>query len=800
MASTATEHTTQNAPTMPRGGGRHRRPVDGGSGRSEYTARGRGGRGRRGGRGEGGATSEGRGGSRRPRGVGRGGYGDSQTQASPQGNGAEQTVLRVGQTAPQISATKPDADDAASESEATLCFICADPVKYIAIPPCNHSTCHICSLRMRALYKSKFCTHCRTESEFVIFTQDAEKRFEEFKDSEIIARNDALGIKYDDQAICDDATLLLRYNCPEETCDRACLSWPDLHRHVKQEHSRVMCDLCTRHKKVFTHEHELFTAAELRRHERHGDDVPGSENQSGFKGHPDCGFCNRRFYSVDELFEHCRDKHERCHICDRRSSGNSPQYYVNYDALEAHFKESHFICPDAECLEKKFVVFENEVDLKAHRLEQHSNGLDRGARRDARRIDISHFEDAHSHQQTHDGRRRGRGGGNAIRGRQAPEETPVRTEQNMTRAEIAFYRTQQLIQSYQSTTTRTFGGQLSDQARPSPQQTARPPPQTVEAPPPRPPGGVPGNVPVTQPTNNAAFPPLSSRPQNPPRPSQPSQPAISSVDMRALRHAAVIERASNILRHDFTKMQLFRADISKFRAGAISGNDLVDMFWSLCDVSAKELGTLINEVADLYEDESKRQELLKAWNNWKAINEDYPPIAGASSQSATTSTSAGRVLKLKSSTARSSRSAAARQTSWGTAAASSVSSAAFPTPVQSNPNPNRVGKGNVSATPWVAPQATPPPPATLTQQRDSDTRSNEFPSLPPKRQIPGWTPVQSRSRWETPQAPNSNPWAAASGSGSSGQEQAENSGTDVYGNTGKKKKGKQKQLLFHVGL
>lgn len=382
---------------------------------------------------------------------------------------------------------------------------------------------------------------------------------------------------------------------------------------------------------MFTHEHELFTAAELRRHERDGDDVPGSENQSGFKGHPDCGFCNRRFYSVDELFEHCRDKHERCHICDRRSSGSNPQYYVNYDALETHFKESHFVCLETECLEKKFVVFENEVDLKAHRLEQHSSGLGRGAKRGAGRIDMSQFDDTRSHQQVHDGRRRGRGGGHATRGRRAPEEAPIRTEQNMSRAEIAFHRTQQLIQSSQSTTARTFGGQLSDPAfaaRPSSQQPARPPPQTVEAPPPRPPGGgIPGNVPITQPTNNITFPPLSPRPQNSPRLSQPSQPAINNVDTRALRHTAVIERASNMLRNDVTKMQLFRTNISKFRSGAILGNDLVDMFWSLFDVSAKELGTLINEVADLYEDEAKKQELLKAWNNWKAIvSYPSPPV------------------------------------------------------------------------------------------------------------------------------------------------------------------------------
>ena len=50
---------------------------------------------------------------------------------------------------------------------------------------------------------------------------------------------------------------------PDKDCDVACLGWPDLHRHVKSKHGKVMCDLCTRNKKVFTHEHELFTFGEL---------------------------------------------------------------------------------------------------------------------------------------------------------------------------------------------------------------------------------------------------------------------------------------------------------------------------------------------------------------------------------------------------------------------------------------------------------------------------------------------------------------------------------------------------------
>jgi hypothetical protein len=143
--------------------------------------------------------------------------------------------MRVAPTAPPK-----EEDDASSEADSAICFICADPVRYNAVPPCNHTTCHICSLRLRALYKSKMCAHCRTESEYVVFTQNTDKRYEDFTPSEIISQNNALGIKYDDQVICDDATLLLRYNCPDPSCDKACMGWPDLHRHVKIEHNRVM--------------------------------------------------------------------------------------------------------------------------------------------------------------------------------------------------------------------------------------------------------------------------------------------------------------------------------------------------------------------------------------------------------------------------------------------------------------------------------------------------------------------------------------------------------------------------------
>ena len=55
-----------------------------------------------------------------------------------------------------------EGDDGVVEAE--VCFICASPVVHNAVAPCNHRTCHICALRMRALYKNKQCAHCRVSS------------------------------------------------------------------------------------------------------------------------------------------------------------------------------------------------------------------------------------------------------------------------------------------------------------------------------------------------------------------------------------------------------------------------------------------------------------------------------------------------------------------------------------------------------------------------------------------------------------------------------------------------------------
>ena len=48
--------------------------------------------------------------------------------------------------------------------EGEVCFICASTIEHLSIAPCNHQTCHICALRLRALYKKRDCAYCKVQS------------------------------------------------------------------------------------------------------------------------------------------------------------------------------------------------------------------------------------------------------------------------------------------------------------------------------------------------------------------------------------------------------------------------------------------------------------------------------------------------------------------------------------------------------------------------------------------------------------------------------------------------------------
>jgi len=125
------------------------------------------------GRGDAGRRERGRGGGSRGRGrQNGGGRGGMQNQSRPQdpsgrSEAAAQGAMRQNGVMPSAAQSENQKPETASntaeeeDSDVEVCFICAGPVVHNSVSPCNHRTCHICALRMRALYKNRACMHCR---------------------------------------------------------------------------------------------------------------------------------------------------------------------------------------------------------------------------------------------------------------------------------------------------------------------------------------------------------------------------------------------------------------------------------------------------------------------------------------------------------------------------------------------------------------------------------------------------------------------------------------------------------------
>lgn len=168
--------------TNPAGGERGGRRRGGGRGGASHNSNRTDHRRNEGGRTEGGVGEtrnyRGRGGGRR----GRGGHGNERNippRTATSGGGGQPPGEDP--DGPGTSGDHPTGDAIKVEGEATatttgkqlitaatdepddgeVCFICASTVEHTSVAPCNHRTCHICALRLRALYKNKACAHCR---------------------------------------------------------------------------------------------------------------------------------------------------------------------------------------------------------------------------------------------------------------------------------------------------------------------------------------------------------------------------------------------------------------------------------------------------------------------------------------------------------------------------------------------------------------------------------------------------------------------------------------------------------------
>lgn len=272
-----------------------------------------------------------------------------------------------------------------------VCFICAHPTKFWAISPCEHRVCNLCSLRLRGLYQNKACPMCKVEHPYVHITSLPHL---DFSSTKTLACDDTLGMKFESVECKSTILAAMQLTCPQKGCKTVLTSKSDLRRHVNTVHASLLCDICLTHKKAFSFELPLYeNKSALLAHQR-----------DSKTGHPMCKVCKAFFYSEDELATHCRERHEPCHIClahkrrlniNQRTTSNQhafeqDHYHADYQALEEHFRNEHFVCNDPICLEVKFVVFENEIELKAHMAQVHMDKkLQRSQQRQLQRIDVA---------------------------------------------------------------------------------------------------------------------------------------------------------------------------------------------------------------------------------------------------------------------------------------------------------------------------------------------------------------------------------------------------------------------------
>ncbi|KAG0367774.1 hypothetical protein BC939DRAFT_407744 [Gamsiella multidivaricata] len=613
--------------------------------------------------------------------------------------------LQAGKTLP-TSDTSTEAIPAAAagdeNAEQHSCFICTENIVIFAVSDCNHRTCHLCSLRLRALYKTKNCAYCKADQGIMIFTRDPEKAFQDYDLKQMAYFDRKLNVYFEDQEMYEDTMVLLRFNCPDPTCEVACPDgWNQLKSHVKKVHKLMLCDLCVRHKKVFAHEHNLMTASQLMKHFKNGDSGQTNQNSaepSGFNGHPECGFCKESFYGDDELFEHCKKNHEQCFLCLRRNIRH--QYYNKYPDLERHLHSEHYACMDPECLEKKFVVFDSDLDLKAHEAEMHPNSThgQRTRLRDARKIDISFnyqstSESSGSRRGGRNNRQNGRDQGQSRRAQEEevprqPQLTPHQVQQialQQQMAEEQQRRNNNEIQdaaqegvsnlSLDSSASGTksmmrtkpptgFGSSLTEPTPVRPQSSATSAAARVAAGIQRTASPMRPSSPVVVNQSKAEWPAVSAASAAPvastaspiSRPQSSSGASSSRGDVASEtvnKHAALQDRVQQYLQGSSGTLSQFRTLTTQYRNSQIPANQYIASLSSLFLNDLDKTGKIIQGLYDVLDSESKKVDMMRAWRDYKTVQTQFPSLESTATSSPTmadiVTPSTRRVLVIKSS-------------------------------------------------------------------------------------------------------------------------------------------------------
>ncbi len=271
------------------------------------------------------------------------------------------------------------------------CIVCAEHVEFTAYGPCGHKdTCSKCVMRLRTVIKDDRCVYCQQPCSRVFVTRYAGDYTKSLSKDDFDHLEREYGdccIKeaqayFDDASHCEGLKSMCRFSHPLIADGKRFTSLKSLKQELKASRNAQFCPICLEGRKVFISEQLLYTKNQLSKHLKQGDDDGPMSRSTGFKGHPECAYCSKRFYGENEQYEHMTRVHEECFLC-KRSNPHTHVYYQNYPALEVHFKQDHHMCLHQSCLEQKFVVFSTEQELKTHMAREHGGDMSKAEKKQA---------------------------------------------------------------------------------------------------------------------------------------------------------------------------------------------------------------------------------------------------------------------------------------------------------------------------------------------------------------------------------------------------------------------------------
>ena len=134
-------------------------------------------------------------------------------------------------------------------------------------------------------------------------------------------------ICFETEEIQNQYFAMLDHKCPK--CKEDFKTFRQLDQHIRREHETYYCELCVKNLNLFTHERKTYSRELLVRHRRKGD-----EGDSSMKGHPNCEYCDNRYFDNEDLYKHLRKDHYFCHFCD---ADGLQAFYADYPNLRGHF-------------------------------------------------------------------------------------------------------------------------------------------------------------------------------------------------------------------------------------------------------------------------------------------------------------------------------------------------------------------------------------------------------------------------------------------------------------------------------